>query len=80
MKKLLCCCLFAVFALYGVEIQSAEPNNLKILESKKIWPGEPHSAFTDLERFQDKWYCAFRVGKGHAGKGDYGSIRVIVSD
>ena len=80
MKQFLCCCLFAGFVLYDAGAQPADRNNIKILESKKIWPGESHSAFTDLERFQDKWYCAFRIGKGHAGKGDYGKIRVIVSD
>ena len=80
MKQFLCFCLFAGFVLYNAGAQPTEPSNIKILDSKKIWPGEPHSAFTDLERFQDKWYCAFRVGNGHAGKGDYGRIRVIVSD
>ena len=80
MKLIVYCCLLIGFTLYEAEIQSAEPNNIKILGSKKIWSGEPHSAFTDLERFQNKWYCAFRVGKGHAGKGDYGKIRIIVSD
>ena len=80
MKQFLCFCLFTGFVLYNAGAQPTEPSNIKILDSKKIWPGEPHSAFTDLERFQDKWYCAFRVGNGHAGKGDYGRIRVIVSD
>ena len=60
--------------------QAAELPGLKVLETQKIWPGEPHSAFTDLEQFQGKWYCAFRVGKSHAGKGDHGRIRVIVSN
>ena len=80
MKQFLCCCLFAGFVLYDAEAQPPEQNNIKFFGSKKIWSGEPHSAFTDLERFQDKWYCAFRIGNGHAGKGDYGKIRVIVSD
>ena len=80
MKQFLCCCLFAGFIVFDAKAQPTESNNIKILESKEIWPGESHSAFTDLERFQDKWYCAFRIGKGHAGKGDYGRIRVIVSD
>ena len=72
--------MFAALWLLEPDGQTAELPSLKVLETKKIWPGEPHSAFTDLERFQDKWYCAFRVGKGHAGKGDHGRIRVIVSD
>lgn len=55
-------------------------DNLKLLEVRKIWDSAPHNAFTDLERFNGKWYCAFREGKGHAGGGDYGKVRVIVSD
>ena len=60
MKQFLCCCLFAGFVLYDAEAQPTDPNNIKIFKSKKIWSGESHSAFTDLERFQDKWYCAFK--------------------
>ena len=80
MKLFLNCFMFAALWLLEHDGQTAELPSLKVLETKKIWPGEPHSAFTDLERFQGKWYCAFRVGKGHAGKGDHGRIRVIVSD
>ena len=56
MKQFLCCCLFAGFIVFDTKAQPTESNNIKILESKEIWPGESHSAFTDLERFQDKWY------------------------
>ncbi|MDR1140893.1 MAG: glycoside hydrolase, partial [Planctomycetaceae bacterium] len=50
---------------------------------KKIWDTAPHSAFTDLIRFNDTFYCTFREGTGHVpgkktGDGD-GEIRVIKS-
>ena len=52
---------------------------------KKIWDAVPHSAFTDLIRFNDEFYCTFREGTGHIpgkktgdGDGD-GEIRVIKS-
>ena len=50
---------------------------------KKIWGEAPHSAFTDLIRFNGEFYCTFREGTGHVpgkktGEGD-GEIRVIKS-
>ncbi len=27
---------------------------------EKIWAKAPHSAFTDLIRFNNAWYCTFR--------------------
>ena len=53
---------------------------MKVLNVQKIWDAAPHNAFTDLERFNGRWYCAFREGKGHAGGGDYGKLRVIHSE
>src|SRR5215510_1106067 len=44
---------------------------------QKIWDKAPHNAFTDLIRFQERWYCVFREGDGHA-KGP-GAIRVLTS-
>ena len=44
----------------------------------RIWDGGAHNAFTDLIRWRDRWYCAFREGDGHVG-GD-GRIRVLVSE
>jgi hypothetical protein len=31
----------------------------------KIWDKAPHNAFTDLIKYDDKFYCAFREGGGH---------------
>jgi hypothetical protein len=39
----------------------------------------PHSAFTDLLRWRDQLWCAFREGSGHV-PGTNGVIRVLVSD
>ncbi|MFC5413139.1 sialidase family protein [Larkinella bovis] len=56
-----------------------------ILPSKPIWNSSPHSAFTDLLRFNGKFYCTFREGLGHSpvhtkpGESSDGTIRVIAS-
>jgi predicted GH43/DUF377 family glycosyl hydrolase len=49
----------------------------ELVSLKMIWNKAPHNAFTDLVRYNDKWYCTFREGEKHVG-GD-GRIRVIVS-
>ncbi|UCD29795.1 MAG: cellulase family glycosylhydrolase [Planctomycetota bacterium] len=50
----------------------------EIVSVKKIWDQAPHNAFTDLIRFQGKWFCTFREGAAHAG-GSTGTIRVLTS-
>ena len=49
----------------------------KLVGVEKIWDQAPHNAFTDLIRWNGKFYCAFREGLGHAG--DRGKLRIIVS-
>ena len=49
----------------------------EIVEVKKIWDAGGHNAFTDMLRWQGRWWCTFREATGHVG-GD-GVIRVIVS-
>ena len=48
----------------------------------KIWDLAPHNAFTDLIKFEGKYFCTFREGTGHVpekdGTGD-GTVRVLVS-
>lgn len=49
----------------------------------KIWDAAPHSAFTDILRFHDQFFVAFREGTGHiptqeTGVGD-GKIRILRS-
>lgn len=50
----------------------------EIVSVVKIWDAGAHNAFTDLIRFQERWYCTFREGDDHVG-GD-GKIRVLVSE
>lgn len=45
---------------------------------RKIWDEGKHNAFTDLIRYQDRWYCVCREGDDHA-KGA-GKIRVLRSE
>jgi hypothetical protein len=69
-----------VLLLVLVPLASAaqEPIRLELVEARKVWDRAPHNAFTDLKRFKDDWYLAFREAASHgvAGKG---SVRVIRS-
>jgi len=49
----------------------------ELVSVRRIWSKAPHNAFTDLIRFQGKWFCVFREGRGHASLD--GKIRVIAS-
>jgi hypothetical protein len=49
----------------------------ELVSCERIWDRAPHNAFTDLVRWRDKFYCAFREGEGHAG--DVGKLRVVES-
>ena len=56
-------------------IQAVE---LELVGVDKIWDKAPHNAFTDMVRFQNRWYVAFREAKSHGVAGD-GDVRVIRS-
>jgi hypothetical protein len=47
----------------------------KLVRVDKIWSEAPHSAFTDLIRWNDRWYCAFREAQKHVGT--QGQLRII---
>ncbi len=49
----------------------------QLVSVRKIWDRAPHSAFTDLVRFQDRWFCTFREGDSHVSSD--GTIRIITS-
>ncbi len=51
--------------------------DLKLLSVDRIWDRAPHNAFTDLIRFKEHFYCAFREGESHVS--DDGCLRVIRS-
>lgn len=57
---------------------ASPPVEVEILEVKKIWDNAPHNAFTDLARWNGKFYCAFREGRGHVSTD--GKIRVLESE
>ncbi|MFD1140279.1 hypothetical protein ACFQ4C_04135 [Larkinella insperata] len=45
----------------------------------KIWDEPPHSAFTDLVRFNDAFYCTFREGLTHVDMTNSGKVRILKS-
>ena len=55
----------------------AAPVTVEVLEVKKIWDQGQHNAFTDLVRWNDAFYCAFREGRGHVSTD--GKIRILES-
>src|SRR4051812_20881149 len=48
-----------------------------VVEARTIWDAAPHNAFTDLVRFNDRWFCVFREGSAHVSPD--GKLRVIES-
>ncbi len=62
---------------FPVEWLYEEKISPELVSVKMIWNKAPHNAFTDLVRYDNKWYCTFREGEKHVG-GD-GAIRVICS-
>jgi hypothetical protein len=66
-----------VFCLTTFAATAAEPPSAELIEVTRIWDKAPHNAFTDLLRFQDRWYCVFREGQGHVSPD--GALRVITS-
>ena len=67
--------LIAVSLGAGARLPAA---TAELVDNRKIWDAGAHNAFTDLVRWQDRWWCTFRESAGHVG-GD-GAIRVIVSN
>ncbi|MGE0127852.1 MAG: exo-alpha-sialidase [Blastocatellales bacterium] len=66
-----------IFCSAGFVTTNDPPLSARLISVKKIWDRAPHNAFTDLIRFKNQWYCAFREGDGHA-RGE-GKLRVLVS-
>lgn len=70
--------LCAATVLQGMTTSAQErERTMRLLDVRKIWDQAPHNAFTDLVRFQDRWFCVFREGKAHVS--DDGALRVITS-
>lgn len=68
-----------VLLLSGVwsALGAAAPVAVELVEVRKIWDQAPHNAFTDLVRWNEAFYCAFREGRGHVSTD--GKIRVLES-
>jgi hypothetical protein len=49
----------------------------ELIQVRKIWDRAPHNAFTDLIRWNERWYCVFREGAAHVSPD--GALRVITS-
>lgn len=64
-------------AAVALAAPAAPPPEFELVSVKKIWDAGAHNAFTDLIRFQDRWYCTFREAEDHVG-GD-GRIRILTS-
>lgn len=70
--------LCLTFLMLGTQSQAQERDgSMKLIEVQKIWDKAPHNAFTDLVRFQDRWFCVFRESSGHLLTD--GALRVIWS-
>jgi hypothetical protein len=67
----------AVLVLQAGAVSAASPVRAELVEVRKIWDQAPHNAFTDLVRWQNEFYCAFREGRGHVSSD--GKIRVLRS-
>jgi len=56
--------------------------SLELVSVQRIWDQAPHSAFGDIIRFRDQFFCVFREGRWHVakpGEEDDGKLRVITS-
>ncbi len=66
--------LMTFLALASLVGCTAQP---EIISVQKIWDRGAHNAFTDLIRFQNRWFCCFREAEAHVG-GD-GELRILQS-
>jgi len=73
------CGLAAVLCGLLVAGAAVAQDTPELVSVKMIWNQGQYNAFTDLIRFQDKWFCTFREGESHV-YGEDGTIRIIASD
>ena len=66
-----------LFVVWAASSFGAVPVTVELVEVNKIWDKAPHSAFTDLARWNERFYCAFREGRGHVSTD--GRIRILQS-
>ncbi len=54
-----------------------DPPKAEIASFDKVWERSPHNAFTDLIRYRERWYLAFREASSHVSPD--GAIRILSS-
>ena len=57
--------LLSIALCAGPARAGEETPPVELVSVSKIWDQGNHNAFTDIIRFQDKWFCSFREGEGH---------------
>lgn len=67
----------ALAFIAGLAVTAQARGQAPEIDARKIWDRAPHSAFTDLVRFKDTWFCAFREGSSHLVPD--GALRVLTS-
>ena len=67
---------FLLLLCFVAQAVSAQ-EQAQIVSVQKIYDKGGHNAFTDLTRFQNRFYCCFREADAHVG-GD-GKIRIMIS-
>jgi hypothetical protein len=70
--------LLLLATMPSVVCRAADPAQAELVSVRKIWDAAPHNAFTDLVRFEGRWFCTFREGQAHVSPD--GALRVISSD
>ncbi|MFN3159330.1 MAG: exo-alpha-sialidase [Rubinisphaera brasiliensis] len=80
MLKSLFCCLAALTLCCGLDPQAncQAEEKAELVKVDRIWDKAAHNAFTDLIRYQGRWFCVFREGDAHVSA--YGKLRVITSE
>ncbi len=69
---------FLLIVITKSDAQKIVADTNKNIVVEKIWDKAPHSAFTDLIRFKNAWYCTFRVAPAHVS-GPYGKAMLLKS-
>ena len=69
----------AVWLLCGSAVVKGQGKAQDSVRVTRIWDKAAHSAFTDLVRYGDHFYCAFREGTNHVNGDNSGEIRILKS-
>lgn len=71
--------LLPALSLLAVLLPMSEPQRgeARLLDVRRVYDAAPHSAFTDLVRFEGAFLCAFREGRGHVSSD--GRLRILRS-